>query len=52
MNIEQREKYSGNIIQVDLNEGKELIVYKYAAVLSSRETPFKRQNGGGVQRTS
>ncbi|MBL0743633.1 glycoside hydrolase family 65 protein [Chryseolinea lacunae] len=35
VNIELREKYAGNVIQLDLQEGKELVVYKYAAVLSS-----------------
>lgn len=39
INIELREKFAGNIIQVDLNEGKELVVYKYAAVLSSENHP-------------
>lgn len=35
VNIEQREKYAGNVIQLNLQEGKELVVYKYAAILSS-----------------
>jgi maltose phosphorylase len=39
MNIEQREKFAGNILQVELREGKETIVYKYAAVLSSENHP-------------
>jgi maltose phosphorylase len=39
INIEQREKFAGNIIQVDLVEGKELVVYKYAAILSSENLP-------------
>jgi maltose phosphorylase len=39
INIEQREKFAGNIIQVDLVEGKELVVYKYAAILSSENHP-------------
>lgn len=42
INIEQREKFAGNIIQVDLNEGKELVIYKYAAVLSSENHPKDR----------
>lgn len=39
LNIEQREKFAGNIVQLDLQEGKELIVFKYAAVLSSENHP-------------
>ena len=39
INIEQREKFAGNIVQLDLHEGKELIVFKYAAVLSSENHP-------------
>ncbi|HYF66677.1 MAG TPA: glycoside hydrolase family 65 protein [Ohtaekwangia sp.] len=35
INLEQREKYAGNIVQLDCAKGKELIIYKYAAVLSS-----------------
>jgi maltose phosphorylase len=35
VNIEQREKYAGNVLQVDLQEGKEVVIYKYAAILSS-----------------
>lgn len=42
INIEQREKFAGNIIQVDLHEGKELVIYKYAAVLSSENHPKDR----------
>lgn len=42
INIELREKFAGNIIQVDLNEGKELIVYKYAAILSSENHPKQK----------
>jgi maltose phosphorylase len=34
-NIEQREKFAGNIVQIDLPEGKETVIYKYAAILSS-----------------
>jgi maltose phosphorylase len=30
-----REKYADNVVDIDLPEGKELVVYKYAAVLSS-----------------
>lgn len=35
INLEEREKYAGNIVQVDLSEGKEIVVYKYGAILSS-----------------
>ncbi len=35
INIEQREKFSGNVIQMTLHEGKETVIYKYGAVLSS-----------------
>ncbi|HTF16443.1 MAG TPA: glycoside hydrolase family 65 protein [Chryseolinea sp.] len=35
VNIEQREKYAGNVVQLSLNEGKEVVIHKYAAVLSS-----------------
>ena len=39
MNIEKREKFAGNIVQLDFLEGKEVVVYKYAAVLSSENHP-------------
>lgn len=35
VNLEQREKFAGNVVQFDMQEGKEVVVYKYAAVLSS-----------------
>jgi maltose phosphorylase len=35
INIEQREKFAGNVVQLELTEGKEVIIFKYAAVLSS-----------------
>ncbi|MFZ6010038.1 MAG: glycoside hydrolase family 65 protein [Bacteroidota bacterium] len=35
INIEQREKFAGNVVQLLLEEGKETVVYKYAAILSS-----------------
>ncbi len=35
INLEQREKFAGNIVQLELYEGKEIVIYKYAAVLSS-----------------
>lgn len=42
INTELREKFAGNVIQVDLNEGKELVVYKYAAILSSENHPKEK----------
>lgn len=39
INIEQREKFAGNIIQLELKQEKEIIIYKYAAVLSSENHP-------------
>ncbi len=39
INNEQREKFAGNVIQVALQEGKETVVYKYAAILSSENHP-------------
>src|SRR5690606_4907546 len=35
INIEQREKFAGNIIQLQLQQEKEIVIYKYGAVLSS-----------------
>lgn len=34
-NVEQREKFAGNVLQLPLAEGKELVIFKYAAILSS-----------------
>lgn len=42
INLEERDKYAGNILQLDLHEGKELVVYKYAAVLSSENHPKEK----------
>jgi maltose phosphorylase len=39
INIEQREKFAGNVVQFDFHEGKEIVIYKYAAVLSSENHP-------------
>ncbi|MFD0997971.1 glycoside hydrolase family 65 protein [Ohtaekwangia kribbensis] len=39
INTELREKFAGNVIQVALQEGKETVVYKYAAILSSENHP-------------
>lgn len=38
-NVEQREKYAGNVVQITLTEGKEIVIHKYAAVLSSENHP-------------
>jgi maltose phosphorylase len=39
INVELREKFAGNVIQVELKEGQELVIYKYGAVLSSENHP-------------
>jgi maltose phosphorylase len=39
INVELREKFAGNVIQLELREGRELVVYKYGAVLSSENHP-------------
>jgi maltose phosphorylase len=39
INIEQREKFAGNVVQFDLHQGKEVVIYKYAAILSSENHP-------------
>lgn len=39
INIEQREKFAGNVVQLSLEEGKETVIYKYAAILSSENHP-------------
>ena len=39
INVEKREKYAGNVVQMDLHEGKETVIYKYAAILSSENHP-------------
>jgi maltose phosphorylase len=39
INTELREKFAGYVIQVALQEGKETVVYKYAAILSSENHP-------------
>jgi maltose phosphorylase len=39
INIEQREKFAGNIVQLTFEQGKETVIYKYAAVLSSENHP-------------
>ncbi|HYC87456.1 MAG TPA: family 65 glycosyl hydrolase domain-containing protein, partial [Chryseosolibacter sp.] len=35
INIEQREKFAGNVVQLGVEQGKETVIYKYGAVLSS-----------------
>ena len=42
INIEQREKFAGNVIQLSLEQNKETIIYKYAAVLSSENHPKEK----------
>jgi maltose phosphorylase len=39
INIEQREKFAGNVVQFDVVQGKEVVICKYAAVLSSENHP-------------
>lgn len=39
INVEKREKYAGNVVQMDVREGSETVIYKYAAVLSSENHP-------------
>src|SRR5688500_19638778 len=39
INVEKREKYAGNVVQMNLVEGKETVIYKYAAILSSENHP-------------
>lgn len=39
INVEKREKYAGNVVQLTLGQGKETVIYKYAAVLSSENHP-------------
>ncbi len=39
INLEQREKYAGNVIQLNLPEGRETVIYKYAAIISSENHP-------------
>lgn len=39
INIEKREKFAGNVIQFDLKEGKEVVICKYGAILSSENHP-------------
>lgn len=42
INLEERDKYAGNVVQVDLHEGKELVITKYAAILSSENHPKEK----------
>ncbi len=39
INVEKREKYAGNVVQLNLKNEKETVIYKYAAVLSSENHP-------------
>lgn len=40
--LEEREKFAGHALTVELHEGKEIVVYKYAAVLSSENHPKEK----------
>jgi maltose phosphorylase len=42
INLEERDKYAGNVAQIDLHEGKEMVLYKYAAILSSENHPKEK----------
>jgi maltose phosphorylase len=42
INIEQREKFAGNVIQLSLEQDKETVIYKYAAILSSENHPKEK----------
>ncbi|MFN8334624.1 MAG: glycoside hydrolase family 65 protein [Cyclobacteriaceae bacterium] len=35
INYEERDKYAGNIVQIELSQGKEIVIYKFGAILSS-----------------
>lgn len=39
INVEKREKYAGNVVQMSLEEGKETVIFKFAAILSSENHP-------------
>lgn len=42
INLEEREKYAGSIVQIDLSEGKQIVIYKYGAILSSENHPKEK----------
>lgn len=42
INVEQREKFAGNVIQLSCHQGKELVICKYAAILSSENHPKEK----------
>jgi maltose phosphorylase len=42
INHEEREKYAGSIVQIDLTQGKEVVIYKYGAILSSENHPKEK----------
>ena len=46
--VEKHDKYSSNVVAVGFNQGKEIVVYKYAAVLSSEN--HKKEKLVGVCR--
>ena len=39
INVEKREKYAGNVVQMSLAENQETVIYKYGAILSSENHP-------------
>lgn len=39
VNVEQREKFAGNVVQLELVQGSTVVVFKYGAVLSSENHP-------------
>lgn len=39
VNVELREKFAGNVIQIDLQQDRDVVIFKYAAVLSSENHP-------------
>lgn len=39
VNIDQRDKFAGNVVQLDLHQDSEVIIFKYGAVLSSENHP-------------
>lgn len=39
VNVELRDKFAGNVVQLDLRQDQDVVVFKYAAVLSSENHP-------------
>lgn len=42
VNLDLREKFAGNVVQLELHEGQEVVIYKYGAVLSSENHPKEK----------